>query len=92
MSNEGVSRYVKFRFTGMVCKKKNNHVVFTGIKSLRDMTNSQAFCALINTFIPDTFSNEILLRDRWAFNLALKTFEKMTHLQSPVTAEGNVSS
>ena len=51
------------------------------------MANSQAFCALINTFVPDTFSNEILLQDRWAFNLALKTFEKMTHLQTPVTAE-----
>ncbi|XP_075258379.1 uncharacterized protein LOC142350417 [Convolutriloba macropyga] len=68
---------------GRIVRDRSRH----SIKSLRDMTNSQAFCALINTFIPDTFSNEILLRDRWAFNLALKTFEKMTHLQSPVTAE-----
>ncbi|XP_028403348.1 uncharacterized protein LOC114526043 isoform X2 [Dendronephthya gigantea] len=44
-----------------------------GALSLDDLTDSRVLCALVNSFVPETFTTEVLLNDRWTVNLALQT-------------------
>ena len=37
------------------------------IQSLEDLTDSRVLCALINSFVPDTFTTEVLLNDRYMY-------------------------
>lgn len=67
-----------------------------GIMSLDDLTDSRVLCALVNTFVPETFTTEILLNDRWTINLALQTANEMFKSSNPFDSqdlvEGDVMS
>ncbi|KAH9518688.1 hypothetical protein Btru_005988 [Bulinus truncatus] len=54
---------------------------------LDDLIDSRILCALINSFVPDTFITELLLNDRWTINLVLKTAEKMFYTETPFDSE-----
>ncbi|XP_071500405.1 uncharacterized protein [Diadema antillarum] len=54
------------------------------VEVLDDLVDSRVLCELVNAFCPGTFTTEVLLNDRWTTNLALKTFEKMIRLGTPV--------
>ncbi|CAK8680159.1 unnamed protein product [Clavelina lepadiformis] len=55
--------------------------------SLDDLVDSRALCGLINSFVPGTFTTEVMLNDRWTINLALRTVEKMLHASNPMGSE-----
>lgn len=55
--------------------------------SLDDFVDSRVLCALVNSFVPNTFTADLLLNDRWTINLALKTAEKMFYAETPFDAE-----
>lgn len=67
-----------------------------GVMSLDDLTDSRVLCALINSFVPETFTTEILLNDRWTINLALQTANEMFKSSNPFDSqdlvEGDVMS
>nr|XP_054761378.1 uncharacterized protein LOC129267777 [Lytechinus pictus] len=54
------------------------------VEGLDDLVDSRVLCELVNSFIPGTFTTEVLLNDRWTINLALKTFEKMIRINTPI--------
>ncbi|XP_041471768.1 uncharacterized protein LOC121421175 isoform X1 [Lytechinus variegatus] len=54
------------------------------VEGLDDLVDSRVLCELVNSFIPGTFTTEVLLNDRWSINLALKTFEKMIRINTPI--------
>ncbi|KAM9311606.1 uncharacterized protein PAF06_009440 [Gastrophryne carolinensis] len=47
------------------------------IRTLKDLVHCSVICTLVNYFLPQTFAVEIILDDRWAVNVALKTFEAL---------------
>ncbi|KAL5006741.1 hypothetical protein ScPMuIL_015547 [Solemya velum] len=55
--------------------------------SIDDFVDSRVLCALVNSFIPGTFTLELLLNDRWSINLVLKTAERMFYAQTPMDSE-----
>ncbi|XP_060562776.1 uncharacterized protein LOC132722318 isoform X2 [Ruditapes philippinarum] len=55
--------------------------------SIDDFVDSRVLCALVNSFVPNTFTADLLLNDRWTINLALKTAEKMFYAETPFAAE-----
>ncbi|XP_048588484.1 uncharacterized protein LOC116619849 isoform X3 [Nematostella vectensis] len=67
-----------------------------GVMSIDDLTDSRVLCALVNSFVPETFTTEILLNDRWTINLALQTANQMFHSSNPFDSqdlvEGDVMS
>ena len=56
-------------------------------QSLDDLVDSRVLCALVNSFIPGTFTTEVMLNDRWAINLSLRTYEKMMRIDTPVDSQ-----
>lgn len=52
-----------------------------------DLVDSRVLCALVNSFVPNTFTSDLLLNDRWTINLALKTAEKMFYADTPFNSE-----
>eukprot|EP00057_Strongylocentrotus_purpuratus_P023809 XP_011678283.1 PREDICTED: uncharacterized protein LOC100890957 [Strongylocentrotus purpuratus] len=54
------------------------------VEGLDDLVDSRVLCELVNSFVPGTFTTEVLLNDRWTINLALKTFEKMIRISTPI--------
>nr|CAB3262745.1 uncharacterized protein LOC100182602 [Phallusia mammillata] len=54
------------------------------VYSLDDLVDSRALCGLINSFIPGTFTTEVMLNDRWTINLALETAGKMLYASNPM--------
>ncbi|WAR01827.1 Y381-like protein [Mya arenaria] len=52
-----------------------------------DFVDSRVLCALVNSFVPNTFTADLLLNDRWTIHLALKTAEKMFYAETPFDAE-----
>lgn len=67
-----------------------------GVLSLSDLTDSRVLCALVNSFVPETFTTEVLLNDRWTINLALTTANQMFKSSNPFDSqdlvEGDVMS
>ncbi|XP_035681437.1 uncharacterized protein LOC118419201 [Branchiostoma floridae] len=57
------------------------------VESLDDIADSRVLCALINSFVPGTFTTEVLLNDRWTLNLALQTIGAMTYCSVPMTSQ-----
>ncbi|XP_077994506.1 uncharacterized protein LOC144448226 [Glandiceps talaboti] len=57
------------------------------VQNLDDLVDSRVLCALVNSFAPGTFTTEVMLNDRWTINLALKVFEKMIRISTPVDSE-----
>ncbi|XP_039618114.1 uncharacterized protein LOC120534589 [Polypterus senegalus] len=57
------------------------------VKSLDALGNGHILCALANSFLPGTFTTDILLNDRWTANLALKTLEKLFYISSSFTSD-----
>ncbi|KAK3602636.1 hypothetical protein CHS0354_034226 [Potamilus streckersoni] len=55
--------------------------------SLDDFVDSRVLCALVNSFVPNTFTSDLLLNDRWTINLALRTAEKMFYAETPFNSE-----
>lgn len=55
--------------------------------SLDDLSDSRVLCALFNSFVPNTFTSEILLNDRWTLNCVLKTAEEMFYSNTPFDSE-----
>ncbi|XP_052800686.1 uncharacterized protein LOC128231667 isoform X4 [Mya arenaria] len=55
--------------------------------SIDDFVDSRVLCALVNSFVPNTFTADLLLNDRWTIHLALKTAEKMFYAETPFDAE-----
>ncbi|KAH3877689.1 uncharacterized protein LOC127872130 isoform X2 [Dreissena polymorpha] len=55
--------------------------------SIDDFADSRVLCAIVNSFVPNTFTADLLLNDRWTINLALKTAEKMFYAETPFEAE-----
>ncbi|PIK38560.1 hypothetical protein BSL78_24599 [Apostichopus japonicus] len=44
-------------------------------------------CEFVNSFVPGTFTTEILLNDRWSINLAIRMFEKMIRISTPIDSQ-----
>ncbi|XP_070560695.1 uncharacterized protein [Ptychodera flava] len=57
------------------------------VTNMDDLVDSRVLCALVNSFAPGTFTTEVMLNDRWTINLALKVFEKIIRLKTPVDSE-----
>ncbi|XP_052066322.1 uncharacterized protein LOC127705978 isoform X4 [Mytilus californianus] len=57
-----------------------------------DLVDSRVLCALVNSFVPNTFTSDLLLNDRWTINLALKAAERMLHADTPFNSEDLVES
>lgn len=57
------------------------------ILSLDDLVESRVLCGLVNSFVPDTFTTEVMLNDRWTINLALDTIGKMLRASNPLGSE-----
>ncbi|CAL1541164.1 unnamed protein product [Lymnaea stagnalis] len=55
--------------------------------SLDDLVDSRVLCALVNSFVPNTFTTDLLLNDRWTVNLVLRTAEKMLYADTPFSSE-----
>ncbi|XP_013397902.1 uncharacterized protein LOC106164510 [Lingula anatina] len=55
--------------------------------SVDDLMDSRVLCALVNSFVQDTFTPEVLLNDRWTMNLCLRTAEKMFYTETPFDSE-----
>uniref|UniRef100_K1PBN7 Uncharacterized protein n=1 Tax=Magallana gigas TaxID=29159 RepID=K1PBN7_MAGGI len=55
--------------------------------SIDDLVDSRVLCALVNSFVPNTFTSDLLLNDRWTINLALKTAENMFYADTPFDSE-----
>ncbi|KAL9965899.1 hypothetical protein ACROYT_G029757 [Oculina patagonica] len=58
-----------------------------GVLSLSDLTDSRVLCALVNSFVPETFTTEVLLNDRWTINLALTTANQMFKSSNPFDSQ-----
>ncbi|CAH1786443.1 unnamed protein product [Owenia fusiformis] len=56
-------------------------------ESIDDFVDSRVLCALLNSFVPNIFTTEVLLNDKWTINLVLKTAEKMFYADSPFNSE-----
>ncbi|XP_046854062.1 uncharacterized protein LOC124447210 [Xenia sp. Carnegie-2017] len=52
---------------------REGRMLSRGVMTLDDLTDSRVLCALVNSFVPETFTTEVLLNDRWTVNLALRT-------------------
>ena len=77
-----------------VFRTKKLHVVLSvawlfivRFQNIDELVDTRVLCALVNSFIPNTFATEVLLNDRWTINLVLRTFEKMFFLGSPFDSE-----
>ncbi|XP_060080381.1 uncharacterized protein LOC132559772 [Ylistrum balloti] len=55
--------------------------------TIDDFVDSRVLCALVNSFVPNTFTTDLLLNDRWTINLALRTAEKMFYAETPFDSE-----
>ncbi|XP_061182605.1 uncharacterized protein LOC133190936 [Saccostrea echinata] len=55
--------------------------------SIDDLVDSRVLCALVNSFVPNTFTSDLLLNDRWTIILALKTAERMFYADTPFDSE-----
>eukprot|EP00794_Sanderia_malayensis_P010823 gene10823-11975_t len=58
-----------------------------GVLSLDELTDSRVLSALINSFVPETFTSEVLLNDRWTVNLVLWTIAEMFKCSNPFDSE-----
>ncbi|XP_015208239.2 uncharacterized protein [Lepisosteus oculatus] len=58
------------------------------VNSLKDLMDGHIMCSLVNSFLPGTFTTEVLLNDRWTVNLALKTMEDLLKVSASFTSEG----
>jgi len=63
-----------------------------GVVGLDDLTDSRVLAALVNSFIPETFTSEVLLNDRWTINMVLWTISKMFKCPNPFECEDLVES
>ncbi|ESO91608.1 hypothetical protein LOTGIDRAFT_233395 [Lottia gigantea] len=52
-----------------------------------DLVDSRVLCALVNSFVPSTFTADLLLNDRWTINLILRTAERMFYINTPFDSE-----
>ncbi|XP_022088281.1 uncharacterized protein LOC110977993 isoform X2 [Acanthaster planci] len=57
------------------------------VERLDDLVDSRVLCALVNAFVPGTFTSEVMLNDRWTINLALRTFDKLVRIVTPVDSQ-----
>ncbi|XP_071830490.1 uncharacterized protein [Apostichopus japonicus] len=57
------------------------------VESLEDLVDSRVLCEFVNSFVPGTFTTEILLNDRWSINLAIRMFEKMIRISTPIDSQ-----
>ncbi|KAI0208353.1 hypothetical protein LSAT2_006967 [Lamellibrachia satsuma] len=57
------------------------------LMTVDDLADSRVLCALVNSFVPNTFTTEVLLNDRWTMNLVLRSTEKMFYMHSPFDSE-----
>ncbi|KAK3101728.1 hypothetical protein FSP39_005894 [Pinctada imbricata] len=57
------------------------------LKSIDDLVDSRVLCALVNSFIPNTFTSDLMLNDRWTINMAIRTAEKMFYNETPFDSE-----
>ncbi|PVD34056.1 hypothetical protein C0Q70_05318 [Pomacea canaliculata] len=55
--------------------------------NIDDLVDSRILCALVNSFVPKTFTSDLLLNDRWTINLVLRTAEKMFYADTPFDSE-----
>ncbi|EDV28638.1 uncharacterized protein TRIADDRAFT_51756 [Trichoplax adhaerens] len=54
------------------------------IEALNELADGRILCALVNSFVPGTFTTEVLLNDRWSMNLAIKTAGDMFDGSHPI--------
>jgi ankyrin repeat protein len=52
------------------------------ITSLEELADSRILCCLVNSFVPGTFTTEVLLNDRWTINLTLISMAKFFKIES----------
>ncbi|XP_029452950.1 uncharacterized protein LOC115089116 isoform X2 [Rhinatrema bivittatum] len=57
------------------------------VKCLEELQNSHILCSLVNAFLPGSFTTEVILKDRWATNLALKTLEALLFISTSFTTD-----
>lgn len=57
------------------------------VNELIDIVDSRVLCALVNSIVPNTFTADVLLNDRWTVNLALTTMSEMARCSNPFDAE-----
>ncbi|XP_040268960.1 ankyrin-3-like [Bufo bufo] len=57
------------------------------ISRLEDLVHTNVICSLVNYFLPHTFAIQIILDDRWAVNVALKTLEKLLFITSSFSCD-----
>jgi len=72
----------------------NSHLKMTNegkkldpVKNFKDLVDSRVLCSLVNSIVPNTFTSEILLNDRWTVNLALQTIAEVSKCSCPFYAE-----
>ncbi|XP_050411091.1 uncharacterized protein LOC126825502 [Patella vulgata] len=55
--------------------------------TIDDLVDSRVLCALVNSFVPNTFTADLLLNDRWTINLVLRIAEQMFYIETPFDSE-----
>ncbi|XP_078504094.1 uncharacterized protein LOC144762717 [Lissotriton helveticus] len=66
----------------MSCKTKKLKV-----KTLHDLMDSWVMCSMVNAFLPNTFTLEVLLNDRWTVNIALRTLEALLRVSTSFSSD-----
>ncbi|XP_069811796.1 uncharacterized protein [Dendropsophus ebraccatus] len=57
------------------------------ISKLKDLVHCSVICSLVNYFLPQTFAIQVILDDRWAVNVALKTLERLLFITSSFSCD-----
>ncbi|XP_072255116.1 uncharacterized protein [Pyxicephalus adspersus] len=57
------------------------------VKRIEDLVHCSVMCTLVNYFLPQTFAVDVMLDDRWAVNVALKTFEALLFITTSFSCD-----
>ncbi|XP_075456615.1 uncharacterized protein LOC142495268 isoform X2 [Ascaphus truei] len=66
----------------VACKDKK-----VEIRKIEDLVHCHVICNLVNYFLPHTFTVEVILNDRWAVNVALKTLEALLFITTSFSCD-----
>ncbi|XP_075062083.1 uncharacterized protein LOC142150797 [Mixophyes fleayi] len=57
------------------------------ITKIEDLKHCNVICTLVNYFLPHTFAVDVILDDRWAVNVALKTFDALLFITTSFSCD-----
>ncbi|XP_063783764.1 uncharacterized protein LOC134932872 isoform X2 [Pseudophryne corroboree] len=59
----------------------------TEIMKIEDLVHCNVICTIVNYFLPHTFAIDVILDDRWAVNVALKTLEALLFITTSFSCD-----